>query len=193
MPLADAADVILDGDDAKNRGGTSVDFIGDFDGDGLDDIAVGAPDAAGTNGWLTGAAYVVRGGVSESSVLDDAALLRLDGASPTDSLGNHVAGAGDVNGDGLADLLVHAGDHGGTLQGFGAVYLILGGQSGTLDAATHDLRIEGRTAEGFLGGAMDCAGDVDGDGLDDLYIGFPGDNFRTTRGGTVYLLDGGGI
>ena len=101
--------------------GTSVAGLGDLDGDGFDDFAIGAPkhDAGGQD---AGAVYVMFGPVGGDSTLADAAFV-LTGSSAFDFAGQAVASAGDVDGDGELDLLVGAPFHDGAAPSSGAAYL----------------------------------------------------------------------
>ncbi len=110
-------DVVL----SKNYGsfGISVSTAGDVNGDGYDDVIVGAKnnDKAGSN---SGAAYVFYGGYYMDSVYD----ARMTGESADDLFGGSVSGAGDVNGDGYDDVLVGAQYHDtGSYTDAGAAYL----------------------------------------------------------------------
>ena len=121
----------ITGEAAYDFAGISVSSAGDVNGDGIDDIFVGAEknDAAGTD---AGAAYVIFGTTSSVSAinLDDVALgtggFRLTGESAGDIASRGVSGAGDVNGDGFDDLLVGAklNDAGGSDAG--ADYVLFG-------------------------------------------------------------------
>src|SRR4051794_36169745 len=103
------------------------------------------------------------------------AKLRVDGAGRGDHAGYAVAGAGDVNGDGRADVVIGAdlADPGGASSG--AAYVVFG----PIDAGSVDLgalgqggfRIDGAAAGDQAGGAVAGAGDVNGDGRDDVIVG----------------------
>ena len=119
----------LDGIDAFDHSGTSVAGTGDVNGDGIDDLIIGAYGAD-----PDGESYVVFGtdtgfGASlDLSALDGLNGFRLDGS------GGPVAGAGDVNGDGFDDLIVGAP---GAANGAGVTYVVFGTDAGV--AATLDL------------------------------------------------------
>jgi len=150
---------------------------GDFNGDGKDDILVGAPLADGPDNARTntGEAYIILGRDDGEASLDLAAdepNLTIIGANAGDNLGFVVA-AGDVNGDGTDDILVgarFATPAGGT-AGTGEAYVIFGSSSleGTLDIAKgqQDFTIAGASAGDYLGYAL-TAGDVNGDGIADI-------------------------
>ena len=169
----------IDGAAAGELSGRSVAGAGDVNGDGFADLIVGAY-LADPNGTNSGASYVVFGtasGFSSSldvSALDGANGFRIDGAAASDFSGISVAGAGDVNDDGFADLIVGAylADPNGTNSG--ASYVVFGTASGfssSLDVSALDgangFRIDGAAAVDESGFSVAGAGDVNGDGFAD--------------------------
>jgi hypothetical protein len=189
MVLSDA-DAVLIGESSGDQAGSSVAIAGDLDGDGFDDLLVGAPghDGGGSN---AGAAFAVFGPVT--GVFDLASAdVALFGEAATDQAGEPVAAAGDVDGDGLQDLLVGApyGDLGGTDAG--CAYLVLGPATAYSALGSADLLVVGNAAGDNAGAALAGVGDTDGDGLDDLLIGVPGDDTASADAGMVALLLGGG-
>ena len=164
--------------------GHSVASAGDVNGDGFADLIVGALNAD-SNGAYSGASYVVFGKAGgfaaniDVSALDGTSGFKLGGERAYDHSGSWVASAGDVNGDGFADVIVgapYARPNG--LVNSGASYVVFGQASGfaanidlsTLDGAT-GFRLNGAVESGVSGGTVDSAGDVNGDGLADVIIG----------------------
>jgi hypothetical protein len=160
--------------------GTAV-AAGDLDGDGLYDIAVGAP-KAGDGGEVR--VYCGRPGMLPAS--SPCAVLA---GQAGDDLGTSLAVAGDVNGDGFADLLAGAP---GRLSGgspVGAALLWLGGADGV--GGEPDMTLLGSQANGGFGSSVAGAGDVNRDGASDLAVGARGyDQGALTNAGAVYVYHG---
>ena len=182
----------IDGIDADDDSGASVAGAGDINGDGIDDLIIGAEDANGD----AGESYVVFGGQSFGPSFDLASLdgsngFRLDGIDPGDYSGGSIAGAGDINGDGVDDLIIGAIGANGYA---GESYVVFGGQSfgPSFDLASLDgsngFRLDGIDAGDESGISVSAAGDVNGDGVDDLIIGAVGAN---NDAGESYVVFGG--
>ncbi len=185
ISLSDA-DLILTGESANDQAGAEVDGIGDFDGDGVPDLLVGAggDDDGGVN---AGAAYVVSGALRGESTLADATV-KLIGENANDAAGTENVGLGDLDGDGFTDIAVGVleGDAGGT--GSGVVYLVDGGLSGSVDLSAADGKLVGEDREDDAGATLALAGDIDGDGVSDLLVGAPYDDDGGSDAGAVYLV-----
>ena len=193
-------------DDANSR--HAVSGAGDVNGDGLADFISGAR-VADTDGNDRGQSYLVYGQPTGSplsgwqtmgDVGDTLAGATFDGIDDDDQAGFSVSGAGDVNGDGLADLLIGAilADAGGVSRG--ETYLVYGQPtgsplSGSLDLADVGNAVAGATFRGMenhdlSGTSVSAAGDVNGDGLDDLLIGVHRANAGGYNRGQSYLVYG---
>jgi FG-GAP repeat len=157
-----------------------VSGIGDLDGDGLDDVAIGVPGASPDGVEASGSVYVVYGSDEEGKV-DARALgtrgFRIDGPDYFWRLGQAVAGGGDLNGDDQVDLVVGGREHFGrqdftAAQGKPVSWVVLGGER-----LTGVVRLDRRAAPtrgwriGGVGSSLAVAGDTNGDGLDDLVGG----------------------
>lgn len=193
------AAIRIDGAAADDEAGGSVAGAGDVNGDGRDDVIVGAA-IAGNNGRPdSGSAYVVFGsatpvGVDLSAL--GAAGFRIDGQAPGDRAGAAVAGAGDLNGDGRDDVIVGAAnaDNGG-LSASGSAHVVFGSAAPTgVDLATlgaAGIRIDGAAAGDRLGLSVAAAGDIDGDGRDDVIVGAPqATNNGRAFAGAAYVVFG---
>jgi hypothetical protein len=180
------ADARLLGIAAGDWAGAAVSAFTDLDGDGFDDLLVGASEQ-GSGG--AGTIYLVPGPVSGDVSLSDASAL-IVGESAGGLAGAAITPAGDVDGDGVLDLFVGAptADYRGTDAG--AAYLLLGPiSSGSLASA--DRRFAGETIEDRAGTRIAAGGDVDGDGQDDLLIGAPYAE-SASQGAAYLLLDAAG-
>jgi hypothetical protein len=139
-------------------------------------LVVGAPsnDAGGTS---AGQAYVYYGGLAADAVAD----VTFTGAAPGDQFGSSLGTAGDVNGDGYADVIIgaSANDAGGLSAG--RAYVYFGGP--TMDAVA-DLTLTGAVSNTFLGESVGTAGDMNGDGYADVVV-------SSHQGAMVYY--GGGV
>ncbi len=166
--------------------GWSVAGAGDLDGDGFDDLAVGARG----DGQHKGAVYVYAGsasGVSSAAV----AKLRASDAADNALFGSSVSAAGDVNGDGYGDLVVGAiGDNTAGVVG-GAAYVFYGSASGLASSAALKLVASDGTSSHYFGDAVTGAGDVNGDGYDDIAVSAIWDIDNGPRAGAVYVYTGG--
>ena len=188
------SDASFKGENNFDNAGISVAIAGDVNGDGYDDILIGAIFNSEA-GFLAGQAYLIFG--KESGWSMDRGLANVDasflGESGSDKAGVSVAGAGDVNGDGYDDILIGAlGDDDGG-EDAGQAYLILGkatGWSRDTDLANADASFWGESAGDWAGGLVAGARDVNGDGYDDILIGAYHDNDGGENAGQTYLIFG---
>ena len=189
----DSPDYALPGEVAADYSGTALDCGGDVDGDGLEDLLVGAP-GHDKNGSGSGRAYLLSGadfGTSAEIDLSDAHA-SLSGESASDEVGSVVAGGQDVDGDGFDDLLLATwlDDEGGTFAG--KTYLVLGADvaaGGALDLSDAALSLIGEEGD-RSGFSADLAGDVDTDGYADLLIGAHGVAGEGEYAGRAYVVLG---
>jgi hypothetical protein len=151
--------------------GHSVDGAGDLNGDGLADVVVGCPGYDFTPSANDGTAFVylaqAGGGFGSATMLD----LTSKGV---ERFGEKVAHVGDINADGLSDLVIGApstDDQSGFDQDQGRICIFLGTSSGI---STSGLALESSGfPDEFYGRVIEPAGDVDGDGFADYYVGSP--------------------
>ena len=200
------AGFVINGQAASDYSGWSVSSAGDVNGDGLADVIVGAYEsdpAAGTN---AGRSYVVFGktataAVNLSAVAAGTGGFVINGQCADDSSGRSVSSAGDINGDGLADLIIGArlsDPVAGTNAG--RSYVVFGKtgttaidlSSLTSGSSTTGFIINGQALGDQSGTSVSAAGDLNGDGFDDLLVA--ADNATANSfasAGKTYVIFGG--
>ncbi|MEQ1893399.1 MAG: integrin alpha [Planctomycetota bacterium] len=171
--LATSAAWTADGEQLDAWLGYALASAGDVNGDGYDDVIAGA-----RNINSKGRALVYLG---SASGLSASAAWTVDGAQNGAEFGVAVAPAGDVNGDGYADVLVGAWTYDNGNANEGRAFLYLGSSTGL--ASTAAWTTESDQLEARLGTTLACAGDVNGDGFSDVLVGaYQYDNGQTNEG-----------
>jgi hypothetical protein len=175
--------------------GSGVAGAGDFNGDGYADVIVGAHlyDAGQSN---EGAAFVFLGSaLGIGSGNPTTATARLEANQAAAEMGNSVAGAGDVNGDGYADVIVGALRYeSGAQSNEGAAFIFHGSASGIANGnpTTATTQLEANQNSASFGFSVAGAGDVDGDGYADVLVGAPAyDVNAVSNAGIACLFRGG--
>jgi hypothetical protein len=190
--LADTSIVKITGEITKDEIGLRLANAGDVNADGIEDILIGAfqHDSAGYN---SGAAYIVPGSSTLTSMsLIDPTIIKFTGANAGDLLGYNVAGVGDINADGIDDMLISSVHNDDAASNAGAAYLIHGDPLlfSKAVSAPGILTITGETANDMAGYRVAKAGDVDGDGHPDLLISAFANDDGGSGAGAVYLVPG---
>ncbi|MBD2517377.1 FG-GAP repeat protein [Nostoc sp. FACHB-973] len=176
---------VINGIDADNFSGNSVSSAGDINGDGIDDLIIGAPGASPNGQYDAGESYVVFGSNSgfgaslNLSSLNGSNGFVINGIDAGDRSGISVSNAGDINGDGIDDLIIGAINASPNGQySAGESYVVFGSNSGfgvSLNLSTlngsNGFVINGIAARDYSGYSVSNAGDINGDGFDDLIIG----------------------
>ena len=196
---------VLNGVINLDRSGRSVSSAGDVNGDGIDDLIIGAPNANSGGHEDAGESYVVFGkqtGFDPSfnlANLSEADGFVINGANEGDLSGFSVSGAGDVNGDGIDDLIIGSPYADPNNQALGGEsYVVFGRNTGfgtSLELlnlnGTNGFTLKGIDSDDVAGFSVSSAGDVNGDGINDLIIGaYGGDPNGENDAGESYVVFG---
>ncbi len=184
----------ITGASANDYSGLFVSAAGDFNSDGYNDVIIGAP---ATN-LDSGSSYVVFGGKNAMNLNlannENGKWITITGAAVVDYSGTEVGAAGDVNGDGIADVVIGAPGAGDAGTGY-----VVFGSSNPSDLSLADLyNSVTHTSPGFsitganfgdnLGFSVGGAGDFNNDGYDDIVLGAPGVGYYDN--GASYVIYG---
>ncbi len=181
--------------DAGDNFGTSIANIGDLNGDGTSDIAVGAPND-NDGGDDSGAVHILfindDGSVNNTIEINDSTANGPD-LNIADLFGSSIANIGDLNGDGTSDIAVGAtGDDSGSFGSSGAVHILLMNDDGSVERT---IEIDSTTANGpdlsssdSFGSSIANIGDLNGDGTSDIAVGAIGDDDGGDDSGAVHIL-----
>ena len=145
----------------------------DFNGDGIDDVIIGAS-MDDDGGYNSGSAYIFFGTSNPSSVIDASnADVKLIAEDTIDYFGISVSNAGDVNGDGFDDVIVGAwcDDDGGYNSGCAFIFFGSSNPPSVIDASNANVKIIGEYRNNHLGISVNSAGDVNGDGKLEIVVG----------------------
>lgn len=169
---------IVGGSVPGNYLGVSFAQLGDLDGDGYLDYAIGSP-MASPNGLLNA------GQMSIYSGFDQSIILHMDGEAKNDRLGNCLQNLGDLDGDGFPELAVGAYLDSQLLEKAGSVHIL------SLATGHRLAKLNGEGARDYFGYSIAKIGDVDGDGISDMAIGAKyADPNGMSEAGSVYVYSG---
>ena len=190
----DDADIVLEGGVRRGRLGTSVAVIPDVDGDGLAELAAGAPDRddkATDSGTVVIWLNPTDGYASEAAI-------RIHGSVQLAHVGREQATSGDIDGDGLADVAIGSEENVGNTHMPGTISLFAGSDlAGGGDFEVDDawLQVQGVEKDAWLGlyGAGPLLGDTDGNGTADLVAGVPGEGRIVLWRGAEQLAGSSGV
>ncbi len=168
--------------------GYGLAFLGDTNGDGHDDLGLGAPVADG--GDLSSGVVYVLAGPAPVGVASDWPSATLEGVAHTDFAGRSVGAPGDLDGDGFADLVTGADSATGVVSGSGLAYVVYLPLVGTASLGDVGVRLLGVAESNGAGSFVGGAGDLDGDGHGDLLVGDYQASLTGDGAGALWLFSG---
>jgi len=194
---------VINGIDPGDKSGVSVSAAGDINGDGIDDLIIGAENASPSGVNRAGESYVVFGtdngfGTNlQLSSLNGTNGFVLTGIDESDSSGISVSSAGDINGDGFDDLIIGSRRADPNSSYSGESYIVFGSNAefgASLDLSALDggngFVVNGIGFNDYSGGSVSSAGDINGDGFDDIIIGATQFGFYASENGEAYVVFG---
>jgi hypothetical protein len=175
------------GASAGHEAGAALSGVGDVDGDGISDLLVGVP-GANTGGTDSGQACLVLGPIGDISSLEEASVCFV-GEAAHDRTGLAVSEGGDLDADGVWDLVIGSTGQGdGTEQSRGALYVVPSDLSGSVDLENAHARILGPARYDRVGASLAGPADINGDGQVDLLSGASTWNGNDEQGGLFVHL-----
>jgi hypothetical protein len=186
------------GENLGDRAGASLSYVGDVDADGLADFVVPAY-FSGAAAATAGKIYLVRasdlsGGPGDYQLADFP--IAFTGQMETEEAGHSAAPAGDIDGDGLDDILICGFGNDNPTLDVGRVYVVFGSslsEPGVRSLAEADLTFVGEAEDNRLGHSISSVGDMDGDGIGDLVLGSYGHGSQGVNTGKVYIVPGSSL
>jgi FG-GAP repeat len=191
IPL-DQVPLTFAGAEGGDYSGDAADLAGDMNGDGIDDLVIGANGDTEGGTPNAGAAFVFFGPHSAERELRFADA-KLVGEAAEDFAGAWLSGDLDLDADGYADLAVGANRESTNGDEAGAVYLVHGPVTGTISLALADSKLLGEAAGDHAGVVVDSIGDIDADGLDDLFVTASLFDSSANDAGAVYIVLGADV